>query len=152
MKIRDIPWVKLFVFGISVPLTHDGGGLENPATWLAGTATARCFTESPGPSKSAGCAEATGLIRSAAPWCVAGSSRGSQAWSSARSNARSARTSSWQRIRSGAEHELPQLILGLVFIDFDAGPFVRTGDAGDCADLIAARDGRSGRSGLARIG
>src|SRR5512143_3850922 len=42
---------KLFVFGIFVPLTHDRGGLENPATWLAGTATARCFTESPGPSK-----------------------------------------------------------------------------------------------------
>ena len=36
------------------------------------------------------------------------------------------------------EHELPQLIFLLIFVDFDAGTLVGAGDAGDRADLVAA--------------
>jgi len=82
---HPVEWLS--AFGISCPLgpmwlTCNRTGLENP-TWLARTAAAGCLTESPGPSKSTGCAEAAGLIRSASPWWVAGSSRRSHAWSHA---------------------------------------------------------------------
>jgi hypothetical protein len=65
--------------------------------------------------------------------------------------ARTAGTSARHRARRGRKHELPQLVLVLIFIDLDAGTLVRAGDTGDGADLIAAAgDGR--RGGLARTG
>jgi len=50
------------------------------------------------------------------------------------------------------EHELPQLIVVLIFVDLDAGTFVRTGDTGDRTDLIAGRRNVLRRGRLTRVG
>ena len=82
------------------------------------------------PAETAGLAErvglttegiglAAGLIRSATSGC--------STWGPACARRRGRRR----------EHELPQLVMVLIFIDLDAGTFVRTGDTGDRADLVA---------------
>jgi hypothetical protein len=79
---------------------------------------------------------------------AAGLIRAAPAWSPDTTATNAARTSR----RRGREHELPQFIVVLIFVDLDAGTLVRTGDTGDRTDLIAGswRGLYSGR--LARIG
>ena len=86
--------------------------------------TARLDAETAGLAERAGLTAegiglAAGLIRSA-PWPNrwGGSSAGNGA-------------GRWR------EHELPQLVMVLIFVDLDAGTFVRAGDTGDRTDLVA---------------
>ena len=126
-------------------LTGDRCSLENPAR-LARTASAATWCSAQGWASESGLLVSARLIQSPSAWPAAGTS----AWPASRSPARSSGPA-----RQGAggrrEHELPQLILALIFVNLDAWTFVGAGDTRDPADLVAAARYR-GRSGLARIG
>ena len=97
------------------------------------------------PAKTAGLAERVGLtaegiglaagLISSAPW--------SNRWGGS-----SARDGACRR----REHELPQLIVVLIFIDLDAGSFVRAGDTCNRTDLIARGGDALCRRRLTRVG